>query len=125
VANHIQTRNTAKGVYDVIGDPIAEILLLRIGAQVGQRENGYRLAVQQPRLGLLTRRLATAIVDGSEINKCRDVASRLEDDRHRICSPFDFVILAELLSQALRFHSDYRICTWVIFGPAIKNEAAK
>ena len=125
MANHIQSRNTAEGVYDVIGDPIAEILLLRIGAQVGQRENGHRLAVQQPRLGLLNRRLATAIEDGSEISKGRDVTSRLEDDRYRIGSPFDFVILAELLSQALRFYPDDRIRARVILGPAIKDHATK
>jgi len=46
MADQVQAGNTAKGVNDVVRDPIAEIFLFRIAALIVERKNGHRLGIQ-------------------------------------------------------------------------------
>jgi hypothetical protein len=104
MADHIQTGNAAKGVNDVVRDPLAEIVLFRISALIVERKNCYGLRVQWTCFGY-----AALLLELAGMCENRNIASWLELDGHGVVPAVAFVVFPEPPAQALRFHADNRI----------------
>src|ERR1700730_15333521 len=115
---HLQSRNVREQVDDFFADPVAKVVLLRVGTNIHERQHGNGCNARGDGgvdfQGLVLRLWIQPEKDG-------DVTSRPKADQDGVISPRASVIFLQFRSKAASLHTYSRIDIGIVLGVAIED----